>query len=172
MGVHDPVVMGVHQSLAAADPREAIRREAHGLRSAFLDSCARIEAAVQDYLTRLNIETKPTSSFAVKLQALAKARDQFRHPARLDARIKELAELSACRNDIVHSILAVATIWDGLTEQHWLVFRKVATPDGRPLLLNPDALKAMTVRAKTLAHQFSQQPLKAPAPAAPAPASG
>jgi hypothetical protein len=76
------------------------------------------------------------------------------------------------RADIVHSILAVAFIWDGKDERMMLMFQNVADALRPPLLLSVQDLQKNIAQLNQLAHQFSQQQLKAPTPAAAGSPSG
>jgi hypothetical protein len=140
------------------------------LRSELLDAFARLEEIV---CGKLGHDAKGTVAqpLTQKLNALEKA--PFRHPAKAKQRITEIRALVECRNDIVHSILAVAEL-SGDTNSYF-VFRNVsALPDytGRQLrAITGEEFKALISRVKTAAKQLNDQPMKAAAPAAPASAS-
>lgn len=141
------------------------------LRGKFVDAFARLEAVVHNTAVQLSLNLPVNAPFSQKLRELKKTRGQFRHPAKLDERIKEMEGVSGMRADIVHSVLAIALIWDGKDERRLLMFQNAGSPAKPPFLISEEELRQAAGRVETLAHQFSQQQLKAPTPAAPASAS-
>lgn len=163
--------MGVHQPIDTNAARDLLWREGHQLRSQFLDSFARLETTVRDYAKRLGLKLPENAPFSQRAKALRAVRDHFCKPKKLDERLDEIAELTSIRADIVHSVLEAVKVWDGREETSLLQFRNVATSSASARQFTLDELKKLAARAATLAHQFSQQQLKAPALAAPASAS-
>ena len=141
------------------------------LRGKYVDAFARLEAVVQHTITQLCLKLPVNAPFSQKLRELKKARGQFRHPTKLDERIKEIDGILATRADIVHSVLAIALVWDGKDEHHQLMFQNAGNAAKPPLLITEEELRKTAGRIETLAHQFSQQQLKEPAPTGPASAS-
>lgn len=141
------------------------------LRSDLLDAFARLEEVICEKLGQ-DAKAMTSQSLTHKLNALEKI--SFRYPAKAKQRIAEIRPLVECRNDIVHSILAIAEL-SGDTNGYF-VFRNVsALPDctGRQLRAITEAeFKALVGRVKSVAKQLSDQPMKVATPAAPASASG
>lgn len=163
--------MGVHQPSDFIAERERIRREGEPLRSRFLDGFARLESSVHAYGQRLQLKTTATAPFGQHLKALRAAREQFRHPKKLDERLDEISELNAIRADIVHAVLESAQVWDGKEQVSLLQFRNVGAESALARQFSCEALAKLATRVTVLAHQFSQQQLKAPAPTGRASAS-
>ena len=166
MGCEIPISKGTEP----ASHRELLERGAR-LRSELLDAFARLEDAI---VQRLGQKSKPAagSSLTQKLNELEKA--PFRYPAKAKQRIAEIRPLVECRNDIVHSALALAELTGGETTSYF-VFRNVSAISdctGRQLrALTPDEFKALVSRVKTATKHVTDQPMKAATPAAPASAS-
>ncbi|HMO76233.1 MAG TPA: hypothetical protein PKD48_12915 [Sphingopyxis sp.] len=150
---------------------KALRQQGQLLRGEFLDAFARLEGEVLAYAARIDLKLAAGMPFSQKLARLAKERDRFRHPGKLDDRIEAIRCLLAIRADVVHAPLAVAVEYDGQDIRCWLHFRNAAQPGVAPRILSADELTALARRTSTLAAQFSQQQLKAATPAASASAS-
>ncbi|MGV7123196.1 MULTISPECIES: hypothetical protein [unclassified Sphingopyxis] len=165
MGCEVPIIKDVEPP----SQLELLERGAR-LRSDLLDAFARLEEVV---CKKLDHDAKGTAaqSLTQKLNALEKA--SFRHPIKAKQRIAEIRALVECRNDMVHSILAVAEL--SSDSNSYFVFRNVsALPDctGRQLrAITSEEFKALISRVKTAAKQLSDQPMKATAPTAPAAAT-
>lgn len=160
--------MGIPLQIEAPTKRDQLRCEGQLLRGKFLDAFARLEGSVLDYVHRLELSLPSNAPFIQRLNALKKAREQFKHPKKLDERHAELVEINAIRADIVHAVLEAVQIWDGTDETNLLQFRNVGNPSAVARQLSCEELAKLASRVGVLAHQFSQQQLKAPAPAAPA----
>ena len=162
MGCSIPINKGAEP----ANHRELLERGAC-LRSELLDAFARLEDII---VHRLGEKSKPAAgaSLTQKLNELEKA--SFRYPAKAKQRIAEIRPLVECRNDIVHSVLALAELTGG-EKTSYFVFRNVSAISdctGRQLrALTLDEFKALVSRVKTATKHLSDQPMKATAPAAP-----
>jgi len=160
----------IGKATETANQRDMLERGAR-LRSDLLDAFARLEEVIGQ---KLGQDTKVTAcpSLTQKLNALEKA--PFRYPAKIKQRIAEIRPLVECRNDIVHSTLAIAELSGGETNSYF-VFRNVAAmPDctGRQMrALTFEEFKVLIGRVKTATKQLNDQPMKAAAPAAPASAT-
>lgn len=167
MGYETAVIKGVEPTNA----HEMLERGAH-LRSDLLDAFARLEEVICEKLGDSG-KGLASQSLTQKLNALEKA--PFRYPTKAKQRIAEIRSLVDCRNDIVHSVLSIADI-SGSNAGSYLVFRNVSGIPGctgrefRALTL--EEFKTLVGRAKIVAKQLNDQPLKAATPAAPASASG
>ena len=149
-----------------------MREQGQLLRGEFLDAFGRLETAVMQYIGKTDVKAAPGVPFSQKLTALARARDHFCNPKRLDVRIAVIRELLPVRADIVHSTLEVIVSFDGRSTTTKLQFQNASDTDRPPLALTVDQLSVVIRRLNQLAAQFSQQRLKAAAPAARASASG
>ena len=162
--------IAISKSSDSASHRELLERGAR-LRSELLDAFARLEDLI---VLRLGQKSKATASASLtqKLNELEKA--PFRYPAKAKQRIAEIRPLVECRNDIVHSTLALAELTGGETNSYF-VFRNVSAISdctGRQLrALTPDEFKALVSRVKTATKHLSDQPMRAITPAAPASAT-
>ncbi|WP_447760540.1 hypothetical protein [Sphingopyxis panaciterrae] len=145
-----------------------MREQGQLLRGDFLDAFGRLETAVMQYIGKTDVKAAPGIPFSQKLTALAKARDRFRNPKRLDVRIAAIRELLPVRADIVHSALEVTASFDGRSISTKLQFQNASDAGRPPLALTADQLSAVIRRLNQLAAQFSQQRLREAAPAAPA----
>jgi len=166
--------MGCESSISKATELpdlHKMRERAQLLRSEFLDSFGRLEAEVMQYIGKTEVKATSSTPFSQKLAALAKARDRFKNPKRLDVRIAAIRELLPVRADIVHSVLELILIFDGQTTSMKLQFRNSSDCERRPLTLTHDQLAIIIRRLNQLAGQFSHQRLKEAAPAARASAS-
>ena len=152
------------------DLRE-IRQQGQLLRGEFLDAFGRLETAVMQYIGKTDVKATSAMPFSQKLTALAKARDRFRNPKRLDVRIAAIRELLTVRADVVHSALEVVVSFDGRTTTTKLQFQNSSDFDRRALTLSCDQLGLIIRRLNQLAAQFSQQQLKEATPTAPASAT-
>lgn len=148
-----------------------MREQGQLLRGEFLDAFGRLETAVMQYIGKTEVKATSSMPFSQKLAALAKARDRFRNPKRLDVRLAAIRELLAIRADIVHSVLELIVSFDGQTTTTKLQFQNSSDFERRALTLSCDQLAAIIRRLNQLAAQFSQQRLKEAAPAAPASAT-
>ncbi len=137
-----------------------------------MDAFARVESAVVAYLIQLNEKCCPTAPLGQKMETLRKARDRFQKPAKLDARLDKIAMLSTVRADVVHSVMEIVQVREGEGLRWLFMFRNSGDAERPVLLLSPETMRKVTGDLNTIAHQFSDQPLKPPAPAAPAAASG
>ena len=166
MGCEIPIIKGAEP----ANQRDMLERGAR-MRSDLLDAFARLEEVIGQKLSQ---DTKATTcpSLTQKLNALEKA--PFRYPTKIKQRIAEIRPLVECRNDIVHSALAIAELSGGETNSYF-VFRNVAAmPDctGRQMrALTPEEFKVLIGRVKAATKHLNDQPMKAAVPAAPASAS-
>ena len=142
-----------------------MREQGQLLRGDFLDAFGRLENAVMQYIGKTDVKAAPGVSFAQKLTALAKARDRFRNPKRLDVRINAIRELLPVRADIVHSALEVIVVFDGRSMTSKLQFQNAADAGRPPLVLAGDELNILIRKLNQLAAQFSHQRLKEAAPA-------
>lgn len=161
MGCEIPIIKGAD----LPDLRE-IREQGQLLRGEFLDAFGRLETAVMQYIGKTDVKATSSMPFSQKLTALAKARDRFRNPKRLDVRIAAIRELLAMRADVVHSALEVVVSFDGRTTTTKLQFQNSSDFDRRALTLSCEQLALIIRRLNQLAAQFSQQRLKEAAPAA------
>jgi len=161
MGCEIPIIKGAD----LPDLRE-IREQGQLLRGEFLDAFGRLETAVMQYIGKTDVKVTSSMPFSQKLTALAKARDRFRNPKRLDVRIAAIRELLAMRADVVHSALEVVVSFDGRTTTTKLQFQNSSDFDRRALTLSCEQLALIIRRLNQLAAQFSQQRLKEAAPAA------
>lgn len=143
-----------------------IREQGQLLRGEFLDAFGRLETAVMQYIGKADVKATSAMPFSQKLTALAKARDRFRNPRRLDVRISAIRELLAVRADVVHSALEVVVSFDGRTTTTKLQFQNASDIDKRALTLSYDQFALIIGRLNQLAAQFSHQRLKEAAPAA------
>lgn len=166
MGYEVPII----PSQGSAD-MHALRQEAQLLRGDFLDAFARLESAVMEYISKIDVKASPNQPFGQKLALIQKSRDHFRNPKRLDVRLAAIQPLLAQRADIVHAILQVVLMYNGRQTTSKICFQNAADSRRPPLMLEREDLVAMTRRLNQLANQFSQQRLKEAAPAARACAS-
>lgn len=160
----------INKGTDVADIR-LLRQEAQLLRGDFLDAFGRLEAEVMQYIGKTEVKATSSTPFSQKLTALAKARDRFQNPKRLDVRISAIRDLLAVRADIVHSVLELTLIFDGQDTAIKLQFQNSSDSERRPLTMSYDQLAAIIRRLNQLAGQFSHQRLKEAAPAAPAAAT-
>lgn len=147
------------------------RKQAQLLRGEFLDAFGRLETAVMRYIGQTDVKATSSMPFSQKLTALAKARDRFRNPKRLDVRIAAIRELLTVRADVVHSVLEIIVSFDGRTTTTKLKFQNASDFDRRALALSTEQFALIIRRLNQLAAQFSHQRLKEAAPAAPASAT-
>jgi hypothetical protein len=143
-----------------------LREQGQLLRGDFLDAFGRLETAVMQYIGKTDVKATSAMPFSQKLTALAKARDRFRNPKRLDVRIAAIRDLLAVRADVVHSALEIIVSFDGRTTTTKLQFQNSSDFNRRALTLSCDEFAAITRRLNQLAAQFSQQRLKEAAPTA------
>ncbi len=157
-------------SAEPASQRDLMERGAR-LRSDLLDAFARLEEVIGQKLGQ-DAKVTTCASLTQKLNALEKA--PFRYPTKIKQRIGEIRPLVECRNDIVHSALAIAELSGGETNSYF-VFRNVAAiPDctGRQMrALTLEEFKVLIGRVKAAAKQLNDQPMKAAVPTAPASAT-
>src|SRR3546814_17593760 len=101
--------------IKGSEPAElcALRQEGHLFRADFLDAFARLESAAMLYVEKTSVKATPSMPFSQKLTALASARDRFRNPKRLDIRIAAIRALLPVRADVVHSVVGIASRYDG-----------------------------------------------------------
>lgn len=149
-----------------------LREEAQLLRGDFLDAFARLESAVMQYIGKTDVKAKPGQAFSQKLELLQQARDKFRNPKRLDVRVSGIQQLLPVRADIVHSVLQIATMFDGRETVRKLCFQNSSNALKPPLLMDREEFVAMTKKLNQLAYQFSHQRLKEATPTVPAASSG
>ncbi|MGN6690192.1 MAG: hypothetical protein ACTHJU_04555 [Sphingopyxis sp.] len=167
MGYETAIIKGTD----SPTQRELLERGAR-LRSELLDAFSRLEEMI---VQKLGQQGKSSSgaSLTHKLDALEKT--AFRYPAKAKQLIAEIRPLVDCRNDIVHSALALAEMTGGETNSYF-VFRNVsAIPDctGRRLrALTAEEFKMLVGRVKAATKHLKDQPTKATTPAAPATATG
>lgn len=166
MGCEIPISKGVELS----DLRD-IREQGQMLRGDFLDAFGRLEAEVMQYIGKTEVKATSSMPFSQKLIALAKARDRFQNPKRLDVRIAAIRELLTVRADVVHSVLELVLVFDGQTTATKLQFQNSSDRERPPLTLSFDQLATIIRRLNQLAAQFSHQRLKEAAPTAPASAT-
>jgi hypothetical protein len=168
MGCEVPVIKEVE----AVDLR-ALRERGQLLRGEFLDAFAKLEAAVMDYIVRLELKAAPGTPLTQKLTRLSGAKDHFVHPKKLEERIKAITLLNDKRTDLVHAVLTVIVRYDGSKAiENWFGFQNACHTDKKLRILTVEEMKDMVREAKQLSSQFSHQQLKEAAPAAPAAASG
>ena len=150
----------------------AVWAEGQLLRGRFIDAFSRLEGAVTEYLVRLELKAAPRALFSQKLKYLTASRDRFVHPKKLDDRIAAIMTLNEMRSDLAHAVLTVIIQYDETKAiEHWLGFQNASLSDKPLRVVSLDQLRKMTQDANRLATQFTQQQLKAEAPAAPASAT-
>ncbi|MCC7393531.1 MAG: hypothetical protein IT553_01615 [Sphingomonadaceae bacterium] len=131
------------------------------LRGKFIDAFTKIEAAVEEYLAKLDLKPNANAAFSQKLKLLGSAREQFCHPSKLDDRIQKIRDISEKRNDMVHAALTTMMQYeDGQYIQYWLAFQNVGQAGKQQLLITEGEMSKLIRDAKQLAAQFNVQKLK------------
>lgn len=164
--------MRQQQTIPGWEQRSQLRLEGQRLRGELLDAFARLEIAVLVKLERLGGKACASAPFGQKLAAVREAVRETTDEKRIAVLVEKAAPLAAQRADIVHSIMSVMPSDDGEGVRWLLLFQNCGDPERPPLALTKQQLKALIARLKQLANEFSQQPLKAPTPTAPASPTG
>jgi hypothetical protein len=161
MGCEKPIDKETAEIAQKETPERGAR-----LRSEFLDAFARLEEAIVQKLGN-GEKVALCQSLSQKLTALEKA--PFKSPAKAKQRIVEIRKLIECRNDIVHSALAIAEIV-GDDATSYFIFRNVATKSddtGKMLrALTSKEFKSLISRVKTATKHLNDQPMKEATPTA------
>ena len=144
MGYEIPIGKGTELS----DLRE-MREQGQLLRGEFLDAFGRLETAVMQYIGQTDVKATSAMPFSQKLTALAKARERFRNPKRLDVRIAAIRGLLVVRADVVHSVLEIIVSFDGRTTTTKLQFQNSSDFDRRALTLSCEQFTTIIRRLKS-----------------------